>query len=82
MENRLDMLAREIKEIKKEVILQRLKKPAAAMHASNRGRALGSKISKKWDNISATEEIARQRDYGPMEKIFTEVIDRALPTRG
>lgn len=62
LENRLDMLAREIKEIKKEVILQRLKKPAATMHASNRWRALGSKISKKWDNISATEEIARQRD--------------------
>jgi len=76
------MLAREIKEIKKEVILQRLKKTAATMHASNRWRALGSKISKKWDNISATEEIARQRDYGPMEKIFTEVIDRAFPTRG
>jgi hypothetical protein len=57
------MLAREIKEIKKEVILQRLKKTAATMHASNRGRALGSKISKKWDTISATEEIARQRDW-------------------
>jgi len=62
LENRLDMLAREIKEIKKEVILQRLKKIAATMHTSSRWRGLGSRISKKWDNISATEEIARQRD--------------------
>jgi len=62
LENRLDILAHEIKEIKKEAILQRLKKTAATVHASRRWRALGNKISKKWDNVSATEEIARQRD--------------------
>jgi hypothetical protein len=62
LESRLDILAREIKEIKKEVILQRVKKTAATMQASRRWRALGNRISKKWDNISATEEITRQRD--------------------
>jgi hypothetical protein len=62
LENRLDLLTREIKEIKKEVILQRLKKTTATMYAASRWRALGSRISKKWDSISATEEIARQRD--------------------
>ena len=62
LENRLDMLAHEIKKIKKEAILQRLKKTAATVHASRRWKTLGSKISRKWDNISATEEIARQRD--------------------
>ena len=62
LENRLDMLAHEIKEIKKEAILQRLKKTAATVHASRRWRVLGNKISKKWDNVSATEEIAGQRD--------------------
>ena len=62
LENRLDMLTHEIKEIKKEAILQRLKKAAATAHASRRWKALGGRISKKWDDISATEEIARQRD--------------------
>ncbi len=62
LENRLDVLAREIKEIKKEAILQRLKKKAATVHASRSWKALGNRISKKWDNISATEEIASQRD--------------------
>ena len=62
LEDRLDVLAHEIKKIKKEAILERLKKTASTEHASRRWKALGSKVSKKWDNISATEEIARQRD--------------------
>ena len=74
LENRLDMLAHEIREIKKEAILQRLKKTAATVHASRRWKAIGSRISKKWDNISATEEIARQSDKRQAIKDFDRVI--------
>jgi len=64
LENRLDMLTREIKEIKKEVILQRLKKTTATINAASRWRTLGGRVSKKWDHIPAMEEIASQRDKG------------------
>lgn len=51
----------EIKEIKKEIILQKVKKADIAHHKIGIWKKLGEKVSAKWDNTSAVEEITQQR---------------------
>lgn len=62
LENKLSNLINEIKEIKKELILQELKKTRISKHKINKWKMLGKKVSSKWDNISAIEEINQQRE--------------------
>ena len=62
LENKLSKLIREIKEIKKEMIFQEIKKSQAAKNKLSRWKALGKKASSLWDKVSAVEEISAQRD--------------------
>jgi hypothetical protein len=62
LENRLANLIHEIKEIKKELIFQKIEKSGTARERMDAWKTLGSEISSKWDNISAVTEIAQQRE--------------------
>ncbi|GEM_PF-470218 len=63
IENKLANLIREIKEIKKELILQRTEKVEAAEQKIRKWETLSKKISAKWDDVSSVEEIRQQRRY-------------------
>lgn len=52
LENKLSNLIHEIKEIKKELILQEISKTKAAKSKMTSWKTLGKRISEKWDNIS------------------------------
>ena len=61
LENRLGDLIHKIKEIKKELILQKMGTADVLKNKTEMWKALGKKVSSKWDNISAVEEISQQR---------------------
>ncbi len=62
LENKLSNLINEIKEIKKELILQELKKTRVSKRKTTTWKMLGKKVSSKWNNISVIEEINQQRE--------------------
>ncbi len=62
LENKLSNLINEIKEIKKELILIKIKKKHGARHKLNKWKSLRDEISSKWNKISAEEEIKAQRE--------------------
>ncbi|HSE83054.1 MAG TPA: hypothetical protein VLB01_00735 [Thermodesulfobacteriota bacterium] len=62
IEDKLANLIHEIKEIKKELILQRIEKVESAEQKIKKWETLGKKISDKWDNVSSVEEIRQQRE--------------------
>ncbi len=47
-----------VKEIKKELILQEIKKTRKAADKLSKWQTLGDKVSSKWNKISAVEEIS------------------------
>jgi hypothetical protein len=61
-EDRLSNLIHEIKEIRKQIILDKLVKVNAAQTKIDRWKKLGDKVSSNWDSLSATDEIAQQRE--------------------
>ena len=61
-EDRLSNLIHEIKEIKKQIILDKLVKVNAAQTKIDRWKKLGDKVSSNWDSLSAADEIAQQRE--------------------
>jgi hypothetical protein len=61
-EDRLSNLIHEIKEIKKEIILDKLVKVNGAQAKINKWKMLGGKISSKWDGLSVADEIVQQRE--------------------
>jgi len=61
-EHRLSDLIHEIKEIKKEIILDKLVRVDGAKGKINKWKTLGDKISSNWDGLSAVDEIAQQRE--------------------
>jgi hypothetical protein len=62
MEQRLDRVVHELNEIRKEMILQKVRPIVSAARKSNAWKSLGEKISVKWDHVSAIDEIRQQRD--------------------
>ena len=62
VERRLGNLIHEIKEIKKELILDKSKKVVAEQSRISSWDSLGKKISCKWDSVSAVDEIIQQRE--------------------
>ena len=62
VEDKLTSLIHEIKEIKKELILQRVEKAEIKAQKIRRWNKLCKKVSAKWDNISSVEEVRRQRE--------------------
>jgi len=61
-EDRLSNLIHEIKELKKQIILDKLVKVNAAQAKLNRWKMLAGKISSKWNGTPVVEEIAQQRE--------------------
>lgn len=49
-------------ELKRELVLQKLNKVKVDNRKINAWRRLGNRISAKWDNVSAVEEISQQRE--------------------
>jgi hypothetical protein len=62
MEQRLDRVVHELNEIKKEMILQKVQSAVRTVRKINAWESLGEKISVRWDNVSAVDEIRQQRD--------------------
>ena len=62
LENKLSNLIHEIKEIRKELILQEISRTRVAKNKLTAWNKLGKRISSKWDEVSVAEEIAYQRE--------------------
>jgi len=62
LDQRLNKIVREINEIRKELIFLKVDGSSAATEKTAAWRNLGKKISSKWDNVSAVEEIISQRE--------------------
>lgn len=62
LENRLNDLIRAIKEIKKQVILEKFIKAKAVQNKIDAWKTPGKKVSSKWDNVPSVEEIIQQRE--------------------
>ena len=62
LEIRVGTLLREIKELKKDLILQKTAKLKTVKNKTIKWQALGTKVSNSWDNITAVEEIRMQRE--------------------
>jgi len=61
-EHRLSDLIHEITEMRKELILDKSFKVAAAQKRIREWKVLGKKVSAKWNGPSAVEEIRQQRE--------------------
>jgi hypothetical protein len=64
LEHRLDELIHEIKEIKKQILIEKLVEKQSARSRVNRWQKLGTQVSTKWRGPSAVEEIRLQREKG------------------
>jgi hypothetical protein len=62
LDDRLDDLVHEIKEIKKELLLQKITRSSAARERTSTWISLGKKVSTQWDTVSAVDEISAQRE--------------------
>lgn len=62
VENKLSKLIHEIRELEKELILKGISKKEISKQRITRWKALGEKVSAKWDKISAVEEVSMQRE--------------------
>ena len=62
LDDRLDNLVHEIKEIKKELILERKNHAGMVKERTAIWISLGKKVSVSWDAVSAVDEIADQRE--------------------
>ena len=62
LENRLDALMHEIRDIKKQLILDKLTKLAVAKDKLGAWEMLGKRVSARWDHVSAVDEIIQQRE--------------------
>lgn len=62
IEDRLSNLIQEIREIKKQIILDKIGKVKEAQTKINKWKYLGKTISSLWDGLSAVEEISFQRE--------------------
>jgi hypothetical protein len=67
LESRLNNLIHEITEMRKQIILDKTIKVEASQNRIREWKALGKKVSAKWNGPSAVEEIRQQR-----EKIWCE----------
>lgn len=62
LDHRLDALMHEIRDMKKDLILDRVTRVTVTRARLHAWKALGKKVSAKWDHISAVDEIIHQRE--------------------
>jgi hypothetical protein len=64
IEQRLDQLVNEIHDIKRDVILQKVKQADRPTGKRHQWNLLTKKVSERWDHLSAIDEVRLQRDKG------------------
>ena len=62
LEHRLDALVHEIKDMKKELILEKVKRLTVRKAGIDKWKTLRKKVTAQWDHVSALEEICQQRE--------------------
>ena len=62
LERRLDALVHEIRDIKKELILNKVKRLAVTKARTAKWKTLSKKVTVRWDHVSALDEIRQQRE--------------------
>jgi len=62
LEHKLDALVHEIRDIKKELILDKVSTLTITGARTNSWKALKKKVSAQWDHVSAVDEIIQQRE--------------------
>ena len=62
LEHRLDALAHEIRDIKKELILGKVKRLTITKARMDKWKTLRKKVTAQWDHVSALDEICQQRE--------------------
>jgi hypothetical protein len=62
LDDRLDDLVHEIKEIKKELLREKITRAGMVKEETATWISLGKKVSARWDSVSAVDEIADQRE--------------------
>jgi uncharacterized protein with von Willebrand factor type A (vWA) domain len=62
LEYRLDALVHEIRDIKKELILDKVTRLTVTRARTDPWKSLRKKVSAQWDHVSALDEIRQQRE--------------------
>jgi hypothetical protein len=62
LENRVDVIVREINKLEKKLVLQKSKKANPQERRIKNWKSLGKNISAKWDSVSVSEELSQQRE--------------------
>jgi len=62
LEHRLDALVNEIKDIKKKLILGKVKRLTVQKAGTDKWKTLRKKVTAQWDHVSALDEICQQRE--------------------
>jgi hypothetical protein len=62
LEHRLDALVHEIRDIKKELILDKVKRLTGTKARMGKWKTLRKKVTAQWDHVSALDEINQQRE--------------------
>jgi uncharacterized protein YqgV (UPF0045/DUF77 family) len=61
LEHKLDAIVHEIRDIRKELILDRVKRLTGTKARMDKWKTLREKVSAQWDHVSALDEINQQR---------------------
>jgi hypothetical protein len=62
LEHRLDALVHEIRNIKKELILDKVTRLTVTRARMDAWKSLRKKVSAQWDHVSVLDEIRQQRE--------------------
>jgi len=62
LEHRLEALVHEIKDMKKELILEKVKRLTVQKARIDKWKTLRKKVTAQWDYVSALDEINQQRE--------------------
>jgi hypothetical protein len=62
LEHKLDALMHEIRDIKKELILDKVTRLTITGPRMHSWKALRKKVSAQWDHVTAVDEIIQQRE--------------------
>lgn len=64
LERRIDSVLHELMEVKKQLLMQNLRTGQRSRKSAIDWKKLGQSVSAAWDNVSAVDEIAAQREKG------------------
>ena len=62
LEERLDALVHEIRDIKRDLLMDKIKRLAITKSRMTKWKTLSKKVTARWDHVSAFDEIRQQRE--------------------